>query len=171
MTAAETFRRALALALALYASAGATVLTATQPKEVTMKVLLWVSVLTATAWIVWKEVLPRLRDPARIADLERRLAEAGDSIWARFWVRVDSWKTVILGFAGTALTAGAQLMTDLAPYLPDVITQLQAAPWAEWLDAGVAKAIACALYLAMILTRLRATLQVGKATPTVEEPK
>ena len=124
-----------------------------------MKLLAFLAVLAAAGAILWFQVLPRLRTPAQLAALRTRLDAAGAGLWARLKAHVATWRTVILGFLGTAWMM-----------LPELIGELQAAPWGNWLDAGWARIIGAALYLAMIMTRIHSPGPVG-SVPPVEAPK
>lgn len=105
--------------------------------------IIWIAIFLALAAIIYFQVWPRLRTKEQAAELNARLDAVKAGWWTRIKVRLDAWKTAILGVLGT-----------IWMMLPDLISQLQAAPWATWLDDFWARAVGAGFYLAMIMTRL-----------------
>lgn len=117
-----------------------------------MRIIALLVVLCAAAAIIWLQVIPRLRGPEQRAALEARLTAIGAGLWTRITSRLATWRTVILGFFGTAWMM-----------LPDLVQQLQAAPWASWVDEFWSRVIGATLYLAMIVTKINSPGPVGTA--------
>lgn len=116
-----------------------------------MKLIALLVVLIVASIAVWQAV-QRLRTPEQRAELEARLNAIGAGWLTRVRNRLATWKTVLLGFLGTAWMV-----------LPDLLSELYNAPWTNWLDAGWARLIGALLYLSMILTRIHSPGPVGQA--------
>lgn len=114
--------------------------------------IIWIIILLALAAIFWFQVYPRLRSAAALKPLIDRLDALNAGWLTRLNARLATWRTVILGFLGTAFMA-----------LPDLLQQLYAAPWGQWVDEIWTRRIGAALYLAMIFTRINSPGPVGAA--------
>lgn len=114
--------------------------------------MIWFAILLAAAAIFWWQVRPRLRSAAALKTLRDRLDAINAGWITRLNARLATWRTVILGFLGTLFMS-----------LPDILQQLYAAPWSQWVDEKWTRVIGAVLYMLMILTKIQSPGPVGQA--------
>ncbi len=115
---------------------------------------------TAVVYVVY--LRPKLAETALALGKSGKLADPTLSIWQKFLVKIDGWKTpIMLGFAA-AVKALEQVLGSLDA---STITEIKTLPFADIFDAATANKIAAAATILAWVAHVYGLNQAAKTTP------
>ncbi len=115
---------------------------------------------TAVVYIVY--LRPKLAETARVLGKPGKLADPALSVWQKFLVRIDGWKTPILLCLAACVKAAEQVLGSLDA---STIAEIKTLPWADVFDAATANKIAAGATILAWVAHVYGLNQAAKTQP------